>query len=114
MSVSAVGTVDLVEVDPVGAQPPKAILDLLDDPATRVSELVGIVAHRPVDLGCQHDVVALAAGQRLANDLFGPTTRVDISGVDEVDSRVQRPVDDADAIVAVRVAPVPEHHRAQT
>jgi aryl-alcohol dehydrogenase-like predicted oxidoreductase len=33
-----------------------------DDPAARVAELVGVVAHRAVDLGGQDDVVAPAAG----------------------------------------------------
>src|SRR6202011_4794468 len=34
--------VDLVQVDPVGAEPPQAVLDLPDDPPPRVSELVWI------------------------------------------------------------------------
>ena len=35
---------DLVEVDPVGAQAPQAVLNLAHDPTPRVAELVGIVA----------------------------------------------------------------------
>ena len=56
-----VGAVDLVEVDPVGAEPPQRVLDLPDDPAARVAAAVGVVAHRHVDLGREDDVVAAAA-----------------------------------------------------
>ena len=58
MSVSGLGAVDLVEVDPVGLQAAQRGLDLADDPAPRVARLVGVVAHRAVDLRREHDVVA--------------------------------------------------------
>jgi hypothetical protein len=89
-------------------------LHLLHDPAPRVAELVRIVAHRAVDLGGEHDVVALAAGERLADDLLGLTPRVDVGRIDEVDAGIQGPVDDPDALVVILVAPVAEHHRAET
>jgi hypothetical protein len=54
-----------------------------------------------VELGREHDVVALAAGQRLADDLLRLAARIDVGGVDEVDARVQRAVDDPDAVVVV-------------
>jgi len=60
----------LVEVDPVGVQALERGLDLAEDPAPRVARLVGIVAHRAVELRCQHHVVAPPAGQRLADDLL--------------------------------------------
>ena len=107
------GTVDLVEVDPVGAQPAQAVLDLLDDPAARVAELVGIVAHLAVDLGGQDRVVTPAPGEGLAHDLLGLAARVDVGGVDEVDARVEGPVDDVDRLVVVALAPGAEHHRAE-
>jgi hypothetical protein len=107
------GTVDLVEVDPVGAQPPQAVLDLSHDPAPGVAELVGVVPHRAVDLGREDDVVAAAARQSLADDLLGFPARVDVRGVDEVDPRVERAMDDRDALVVVGVAPGAEHHRAE-
>jgi hypothetical protein len=62
--------VDLVQIDPIGLQPAQAVLDLGDDPTARVAELVRIVAHRAVDLGGEEDVVAAAAGERLADDLL--------------------------------------------
>jgi hypothetical protein len=104
--------VDLVEIDPVGAQPPQRVLDLADDPAPRAALLVGIRAHRAVEFRGEDDVVA-AAGERLADDLLGLALRVDVGGVDEGDPGVQRGVDDADRLVVVGVAPGAEHHRAE-
>ena len=102
--------VDLVKVDPVGPQPPQRILDLAHDPAPRVAAVVGIPAHGHVHLGREHDVVALGAGQHLADDDLGLALRVDIGGVDEVDPDAERTVDDPDALVVILGAPVTEHH----
>jgi hypothetical protein len=55
-----VGPVHLVEIDPVGLQPPQAVLDRRHDPAARVAAAVGPVAHGKVHLGGQHDVAAPA------------------------------------------------------
>jgi hypothetical protein len=60
--------VDLVEVDPVGVQPPQRVLDLRDDPPARDPAAVGVLAHRAPELGGEHDVVAPGAGQGLADD----------------------------------------------
>ena len=103
---------DLVEVDPVGAQAAEAVLHLAHDPAPRVAELVRVVAHRAVHLGGQHHVVAPAL-QRLADDLLGLAARVHVRGVDEVDPGVERAVDDRGRLVVVAFSPGPEHHRAQ-
>src|SRR5207247_7375689 len=65
------------------------------------------------ELGGEDDVVAAAAGERLADDLLGLASRVDICGVDEVDTGAEGGVDDADAVVVVRVAPGAEHHGAE-
>ena len=104
--------VDLVEVDPVRAEPAQRVLDRAHDPAARAALPVGVVAHRAVELGGQDDVVA-AALQRLADDLLGLPAGVDVGGVDEVDAGVERGVDDADRLVVVRVAPGAEHHRPE-
>jgi hypothetical protein len=74
--------------------------------------LVGIIAHRQMHLGGQDDAVA-APFERLAHDLFGLAVGIRVGGVDEVDPRVQRFVDDADRVVVVGVADGPEHHRAE-
>ena len=84
-----VEAVDLVEVDPVGAEPAQAGLALLDDPAARVAALVRAFAHRPVHLRREHDLVA-ASFERLGDDLLRLAARVDVRGVDEVDPGVER------------------------
>ena len=84
----------------------------LHDPASRISLLVRILAHRPVHLGGQHDVVA-PAFQCLADDLLRLAAAISVGGVDEVDAGVQGFMDDADAVVVVGIAQSAEHHRAQ-
>ena len=108
-----IGTVDLVEVDPVGLQPPQAGLHLLHDPAAGVPAPVGTVAHREMDLGGDDDAVAAAARQRPAHDLLGLTAGVRVGGVDEVDAGVEGPVDDPGRLLMVGVAPAAEHHGAE-
>ena len=70
MSVSGSRPVDLVEIDVVGLQAAQRVLDRADDPAPRIALLVRVLAHRAVDFGGQHDVVATAL-ERLADDLLG-------------------------------------------
>jgi hypothetical protein len=109
-----VGAVDLVQVDPVGSQPPQALLGLRQDPAPRVAAAVAALAHLKVHLGGQHDLVA-AALQRLAGDLLGLAARlaVHVGGVHEVDPLAEGGVDDPDAVVMVGVAVSAEHHGPQ-
>jgi hypothetical protein len=78
-------TLIVVEVNPVGLQPPQRVLDLLDDPSAGVPALVGIIAHRHVRLAGQDNVLAPPADQGLADDLLGFPRRVDVGRVDEVD-----------------------------
>src|ERR671910_705928 len=110
---SRLGAVDLVEVDPVGVEPAQRVLDRAHDPAAGVAAPVGILAHGVVELRGEDYVVAPAAGERLADDLLGLARPVDVGGVDEVDARVERTVDDPDGLVVVGVAPGAEHHRAE-
>lgn len=72
--------------------------------------MVGVVAHDAVDLRGEHHVVA-PAGERLAGDLLRLAARVDVGGVDEVDTGVEGGVDDPGAVAGVLVAPLAEHHR---
>jgi len=67
--------VHLVQVDPVRAEPPEAVLHLLHDPTPRVAALVGVAArlthrdvHRTVELGGQDDVVPASVGECLPDD----------------------------------------------
>ncbi len=104
------GAVDLVEVDPVGPQPAQAVLDLEGDPPPGVAAVVGPVTHHPVELRREHHLVAAATGEGPADDLLGLALRVDVRGVDDVDARVERAVNDRDALVMVGIAPGAEHH----
>lgn len=108
-----VPAVHLVEIEPVGLQALERGLDLLHDPASRVARLIGILAHRAVELRREHDVLAPPAAQGLADDLLGLPARVHVVGVDEVDPGIQCTVDDADARVVVGLAPGAEHHGAE-
>jgi hypothetical protein len=111
---SRLGAVDLVEVDPVGAEPAQRVVDLADDPAARIAAPVrDLLAHREVHLGREDDVVAPPAGERLGHDDLRLALRVDVRGVDEVDPRVERAVDDPDRVGVIGVAPGAEHHRAE-
>src|SRR5581483_1986732 len=105
-----IGPVDLVEVDPVGAQPSQAVVDLLRQPPPGVAPAVGVLPHREVGLGGQDHLIPAAADQRLGHDLLGLPARVDVGRVDEVDPGVEGPVDDPDRFLVVRVAPGAEHH----
>ena len=64
-----VGAVELVEIDPVGAEATQRVFDFGDDPAARTAAVVKVLVHRHPKLGRQHDVVASAL-ERLADDLF--------------------------------------------
>src|SRR5437899_6500667 len=65
-----------------------------------------------MDLGGENDVVA-APGEGFADNLLRLTSRVDVCGVDEVDTGIERAVHDAHAVVVIRIAPFAEHHRPE-
>jgi hypothetical protein len=109
---AGLGPVHLVDVDPLGVQAPEARLHLLHDPAPRVPLPVQTLAHLAVELRREDDLVA-TAGERLPDDLLVLPLRVDVGGVDDVDPRVERGVDDPDPILVIGVPPGAEHHRAQ-
>jgi hypothetical protein len=98
---AGVWPVELVEIDVVGLQAAQRVLDRGRDPAPRGSLLIGIVTCRAAELGREDDTVA-AALERLTHDYFGLAVRV--GGVDHVDPRVQRLVDDPGRVVVVGVA----------
>ena len=103
---------DLVQVDVVDVEAAQALVDRPHDPAPGVAPAVDVVAHRPVELGRQHDVVA-PSGDRPPDDQLVLPGAVDVGGVDEVDPRVDRPLDDPGTLGEVAVAPHPEDHRAE-
>ena len=103
----AVPLVDLVEVDPVRAEPAQAVLAGLDDVGARQAGVVGTVAHREAHLGGERDAVAPAL-DRLADDLLRRALRVDVGGVHERHARVEAEVDLAPRGLHVELADVGE------
>jgi len=63
--------------------------------------VVGVLVERQAHFRREYDGVAPAAGERLADDLLRLPVRVDVRGVDEIDPRVQRLVDDPDRRVVI-------------
>ncbi len=94
------GTRDLVEVDVVGLQAAQqfstaVMIQRREVPCRLESSPIG-------RLNGREDDAVTTPFERLAHDLFG--VAVGVGGVDEVDARVQRLVDDADRVVVVGVA----------
>ena len=86
---------DLVEVDVVGAQPGQAGVDLVQDRLAGQARAVRPRAHPAVHLGREHDVLARGeVAQRAAGDLLAAAAGVDVGGVEDVDPRVERVLDD--------------------
>jgi hypothetical protein len=71
-----------------------------------------LVTHRHARLGGEHDVVAPAC-DGLADHLFRLAGAVPVGGVDEVDSALERGVDDGDGLVLGRAPDGAEVHRAE-
>ena len=103
---------DLVKIDMVGFQSAQRVFNRGHDPSPGSSLMVGLITHRPAELGREHHVVATPL-ERFPEDFLGLALGVRVRGVDEVDPRVQRLVDDADRVLVVGVAERPEHHRAE-
>ena len=55
-----------------------------------------------------------SAFQSLPDDFFRLSLAIPVGRVDEIDPRVQGPVDDPDRIVVVGIPTRAEHHRTQT
>jgi hypothetical protein len=105
--------VDLVEVDDVGLQTAQAVLHRLLDGLAREAALMGALAHGSPDLGGQHGLLTSSL-ESPADDLLGLALGVHVGGVDEVEAGLERPVDDADALLVAGVPPAAEHHGAET
>src|SRR5439155_5731117 len=89
-----------------------ARLALLDQPAAGVATLVRVVSHRAVHLGSENDSIAPIL-ERFAHDRLRLPSRVHVGGVDEVDPRIERTMDDPDRLLVIGIAPGAEHHRAE-
>src|SRR5262249_47564344 len=88
----------------VGMQAPQTLLAGPPDMERGQVPLVGARAHAPEDLRGQHDALAASAPLRepAADDLLGdPLSRlpsVDVGGVEEVDSELEGPVHEGEAV----------------
>ena len=91
-----IGPVDLVEVDPVGAETAQAVLAGVDDVAPTVAGHIGrrggverTGRHRKRHFVARMTSSRSTAGERLGDDLLALAGRVDVGGVDEVDPGVE-------------------------
>ena len=85
----------LVEIDPVGPQPPQAGLDLGHNVMARGALEPARAIHRPGEFGRQHDVLA-AVAEDLAEAGLGTAARVAIGVgfVEKGDAEIKRLVHD--------------------
>jgi hypothetical protein len=109
---------DLVEVDVVGAEPLKAAIDCLEDVFAREAAVVGIVAHRIVELGRDDGLVAgHPLLQGLADDLLARAARIHVRDVESIDAEIERLAKERAALALVEnpFAPggIAESHAAQ-
>jgi len=92
-----IGEVELVQVDPVGLEPPERCLDGDTDVAAGAarSPIRAVLAvHVAAELGREHDLLA-AALERVADEGFAvPAAAVDVGGVDQRDPGIDRRLDD--------------------
>jgi hypothetical protein len=95
------GALDLVDVDVVGPQAAQRVLDRCHDPPPGGTLLVRVGTHGAAELR-REDHVVTAALKRPADNLLRVSVRV--SGVDEVDARVECLVDDPDRVLGVGVS----------
>ena len=108
-----VDSVDLVQVDVVGAEAAQRVFTGADDPRPgRAPAVEHVVAHGVMQLRRDDDLVATVADPG-ADDLLGLAVAVHVGSVDEVDAGFERTMHDAHAVVVVGVAVLPEHHRAE-
>src|SRR5690348_2342703 len=86
-----VPSVDLVEVDEIGLEPAQRRVAGLEDVLAAEPAAIGTRAHRTIDLGREHDLVARSHfAQPAAGYLFTDAGRVHVGSVEEIDPRLER------------------------
>src|SRR5690242_21798011 len=84
---------DLVKIDPVGAQAAQTVLDLIHDIATRTPDLHTFVVHRHAKFSGKDNAFAIVA-QDLAHAGFrAAPLAVGVGGVEQVNTEVGRLMD---------------------
>ena len=94
----------LPQVDIVGAQPLEAGLAGCDQMMARRADVVRHRSHPEARLGRDQELVA-AAGDRLAENLFGKAGRIGIGTVEQGDAGIERDVDHAGGFVDLGLTP---------
>jgi hypothetical protein len=97
---AGIGTVLLVQVDAIGAEPPQAAFDRFGHPPGARAGMARVVVDGRDELRGDDHVVAMAA-EGAAEVLLGSGSAVDVGRVEEVDSRVERSVDYGRALLLV-------------
>ncbi len=117
----AVPPVNLQQVDVVQSQPAERVVDLGEDRLPGQSPAVGPGTRLAVDLGGDDRRLAVGeVAQRPAQDLLTRSVGVDVGGVEEVDARVDRTLDQRACLVlgedprVTAATGVAEAHHAET
>src|ERR1700722_20203429 len=99
---SVVPSMDLVEIDIIGAKPAQAGVNLLHDRASRQACAVWAGTHTAVNLGRDDDVRAAGIFLQSATEhLLARATGVDIRSVKEIYTAFQGPLDERTALRVV-------------
>ena len=101
----------VVNVDPVGAETLQARVARGENPTARKSAIVRRLRHDVADFGREDPTIALSADRR-ADDHLGCASRVDVGRIDEVDAGILSMRDDR--VRCRRIGAIAEHHRAET
>ena len=105
----------LINVDVIGAQPAKRILDLAHDPrAAGISEYFPVLPFESDLGGDEHARTQAALGECRADDLLGAPEAVGRSRVDDVDAMLDRGADGGNGFRLVGSAPHPAADRPGT
>ena len=115
MGIEGLRAVKLVEVDPVGLEPPQRRLAGRDEVAVGVAHRVRVrVVHPVVALGREDDPVA-PGSENPSQDRLARPAPVYVGGVEEVDAEVERRVEDRTGLrlVAPPVGFRPKGHGPQ-
>src|SRR5262249_20711600 len=102
--------VQVIDVDVIGFEALQAVVAGLQDPAPRESAVVRRLRHHVPDFGGQDPALAIR-GDRGPYDLLRSSLGIDVSGVDEIDTRIECGRDDS--LRGCCVGTVAEHHRAE-
>jgi hypothetical protein len=101
----AVETMDLIEVDIIHTEPTQAVVDLGEDRFARKPGAIGARTHPAVHLGGDDNLVsAREILDRAAEDFFTVAERIAVCGVEEIDARFERLLNEWPALL-LREAP---------